>query len=204
MIRLLAPFLLLSIAASQDDAGLRARLERFRQLTPEQKQKFRERVELLKGMSSEDRGRLGENLRRFRELPAADRQRLRDRIEKLPVEERRAMVEIGAGFFRWALQQGYADGFPRDIFFAWLRHGRRPELERLRALEPADRKDAFVRLFYDFKEDRLRQFAAHAARHGCVTEEQLRELRESSIREFWPRLHDLWKGCKSRAPRRSK
>ena len=64
----------LPLAGIQDESATRARLERFRKLTPEQKQHLRERVERLKKLEPEERRRLGENLRRFREMPAPDRQ----------------------------------------------------------------------------------------------------------------------------------
>ncbi len=204
MTRLLVAVCFLGLAGGQDDAALRARLSRFRKLAPEQKQKLRERVEQLKGLAPEERRRLGENLRRFREMPAPEQKRLREKLEKLPFEERRAMVELGAGFFRWAHQQGYADGFPRDVFFAWLKSARRPEMERLRAMGPGDRKDAFLRLFHEFRNDRLKQFVDHARRHGCVGDEEIRRLRDLPVRDFWPRLHEMWLGCKAKPPRRPK
>lgn len=192
--------LLSSAMVQQDPAERKSRLERFRQLSPEQKQRLRERVEQLKKLPPEERRRLKENLKRLRTLPERERRQVLEKIEKLGPEERRQLVELASGFFRWAHRQGYAEGFPREVFFSWLRQAKGEELRRLREMDPSDRKDAFVRLFYEFKAHSYERISRHAQKHGCVGEEELKKLREASVGEFWPLVQQGQRRCRGPRP----
>lgn len=181
------------------DAVLRARLERFKRLSPEQKQRLRERLEHFRRLPEEERARLVENLRRFRQLTAADQLQIRQKVERLDPAEKKAFIDLSSGFFRWAHRQGYLDGFPREVFFAWLKQNRDGELARLREMEPADRKDAFIRLYFDFKLASLRRLREHSRVHACLTDPRLEELRQLGPREFWKELQETWRACRERA-----
>jgi len=176
-------------------AVLKARLERFKRLTPEQKQKLRERVELLKKLPAEERGRLQENFKKFQRLTVKEQQVVREKIQKLAPEEKKTFVEVSAGFFQWANKQGFLEGFPRELFFQWMKEQRAEDLGKLKTLESADRKDAFVRLYFDFKEQSLKRFREHVARHKCNSGEQLQGLADADVREFWPHLRQSWERC---------
>ncbi len=178
-------------------ALLKARLEKFKRLTPEQKQKLKERIEQLKKLPAVERNRLVENLRKFSRLSEKDKQTFREKVQKLTPEEKKAIVEVSAGFFQWAHRQGFLEGFPREVFFQWMRTERADDLAKLREMEPADRKDAFVKLYFDFKAASLQKLRDHNRRpaHRCNTDEQLKELAETGPREFWPELRAAWQRC---------
>jgi hypothetical protein len=187
-------------AAPQEKEGeraatLKARLERFKQLTPEQKQKLRERVEYMKKLPAEERTRLQENVRRFRQLPAQEQQLVKDRIQKLTPEERKGFADLASGFQHWAQRQGYLESFPREVFFQFLRDQRSDDLAKLKEMEPADRKDKFVKLYFDFRDVSLERFKTHASRHRCNSEEQVKALADSDVRSFWPALRKSWERC---------
>ncbi len=190
--------------ASDRQAALKARVERFKQLTPEQKQKLRERVEFLKKLPAYERGRLQDNLRKFQKLPAKDQQLIREKIQKLSPDDKKAFMDIAAGFFQWGSRQGLIEGFPREAFFHWVKEQRADELTTLRGLEPADRKNGFFRLYNDFKAESLKRLREHVEGpngrrgHKCSTEEQLRLLADADAREFWPELRRTWERCPGR------
>ncbi len=188
--------------ASDKQAMLRERLARFKQLTPDQKTKLRERVEFLKKLPADERRRLQENLRKFQKLPAKDQQVIREKIQRLSPDDKKAFMDLSKDFFHWANKQGLVESFPREAFFHWLKEQRADDLAKLRDLEPADRKDTFVRLFYDFKAEGLRRLRDHVEGapgklrgHKCSTEAQLKELADADMREFWPELRKAWERC---------
>jgi len=204
MIRFAAIAMLVGIAGSasagpQDgdrNATLKARLELFKKFTPEQKQKLRERLELIRKLPPEERTRLQENVRRFRQMPAQEQQVVRDRIQKLTPEERKGFADLASGFQHWAQKQGYLDSFPREVFFQWMRDQRGDDLAKLKEMEPADRKDAFVKLYFDFKGASLDRFKMHMTRRRCnCGEEQVKELADADAKTFWPSLRKSWERC---------
>ncbi|MBI4564896.1 MAG: DUF3106 domain-containing protein [Planctomycetes bacterium] len=180
----------------------RSLLERFKKLTPAQKERLRERLEIIKKMTPEERRRLRENLRRFRELPPARRRRIVERFEKMTPEERRRAIELASGFFRWMHGRFGVDRFPRRAFFGWMRARHRDALEKLKQLEPGPRKDEFLKLAHEYRVFRLKQIRDHAGRHGCIQEKELQGLTEASFPEFWVDLERLSLQCPKRHPRK--
>lgn len=184
-------------ARPDPSALLKARLEKFKQLTPEQKQKLKERMEQLKKLPAVERNRMVENLRKFSRLSEKEKQTVREKVQRLTPEEKKAFVEVSAGFFQWAHKQGFLEGFPREVFFQWMRADRADDLAKLREMEPADRKDAFVKLYFEFKAVSLQRLRDHNRRpaHRCNTDEQLKDLADAGPREFWPELKAAWQRC---------
>jgi hypothetical protein len=71
-----------------------ALIEKWKSLSPRERERLREKHQTLKKMSPEERRRLKENLNRFKNLPPEKQEKLREnwqRIKDLPLEERRVI-----------------------------------------------------------------------------------------------------------------
>ncbi|MBI2933291.1 MAG: DUF3106 domain-containing protein [Planctomycetes bacterium] len=187
----------LTLPAVQEAQPDRAKLEWFKNLTPERKKVLRERLEALKSLAPEERQRLSENARRWRELPEETRRQIRQRMEKLSPDERRQYAELAQGFFRH-LGPPARKAFPRELFFNWARRDRPSELERIRALDPARRREAFEALIPSFREAVLKRATIHARRHRCVPPERLEQLQRADGADFWPAMQTLQRECRAK------
>ncbi len=95
--------------ADQDPEALRAlpeaerrrleqRIERWQRLSPQDRQRIRERHERLQELPTRERERVRKNFDRWRRLSPEERERMRqrhERFEKLPADQRRKLRERG-------------------------------------------------------------------------------------------------------------
>jgi hypothetical protein len=191
-------------AAAQEPAGLdQRRLEAFRKLPPEERARLVRRLEELKRLPPEEKQRLRDNLKKIKAMSPEEVRKVREKVQRLTPEEQKAYADLASGFFRWAHRQGYASGFPRGLFFAWLKNERPEKVEEIRALRPElegvdPRVDTFVKLSYEFRNVMRARTEEHLRRHRCSDPEEAAVLREASPREFWPRWQEIMRRCQAR------
>lgn len=201
MIRALAWIGVLGFAAvAQESAVDPVKLQKVRNLSPEERAKLMARLEELKKLSPVERQRLQQNLSKIKALPAEEVRKLREKATQLSGEEKKEYAELASGFFKWTRREVRKD-FPRGLFFTWVKREHPAEMQRIRDMDPPARVDAFVKLYTEFRNDALTRAEQHAARHKCVSPEEIRELRDSAPEEIWPRFHEFTRACTSKNPR---
>lgn len=178
------------------------KLEMIRRMSPEERAKLRARLEEIKKLPAEERERLSQNLQKIKSMPADEVKKLKEKEQRLTPEDHKAFGEVAQGFFHWTRRQGYADAFPRGLFFAWLKRERSEKMKEIRENEltvGSRHVDDFMKLSYEFRDVTLERTEQHAARHKCASYEAVHELRDASApREFWPKWADLQRNCNGR------
>jgi len=186
------------VAVAQQPSIDRGKLKAIRRMSPEERTKLIERLEQIKKLPVEERERLRENLSKVSSMSAEEVKKAREKARNLTPEDRRDFSDLASGFFRWAHQRGYGKGFPRAMFFQWLKSAKPGKIEEIRALEAgvgSPRVDEFVKLYYEFRDVSLARTEAHIRRHKCMDAETIHELRDTSPKEFWPRWQELIREC---------
>jgi hypothetical protein len=196
---------LAALAGAQESSSVidQRRLEAFRKLPPEERARLLKRLEELKKLPPEEKQRLRDNLGKIKSMSPEEVRKVREKVQRLTPEEHKAYAELASGFFRWAHRQGVAAGFPRGVFFSWLKNERPEKVEEIRALRPEvegidPRVDAFVKLSYEFRDVMRARTEEHLRRHRCSDPEEAAVLREASPREFWPRWQEILRRCQAR------
>lgn len=188
---------LVAVAAQSSSGVDRAKLERLRKMTPEERRRLLERLDRYKKMSEEERERLRQNLGKFREMPPEVQKNLKEKAKALSNEERKAYQDLADGFFR-SIQKSdrkALQAFPRVVFFVWLKNQHPGEVERLQKLGPDERIREFGRLSEEFRREFARRFAQHCRKHQCCTHAELEELRDRTGGDFWLRWRELTRQC---------
>jgi hypothetical protein len=178
-----------------------ARLEQVRKLSPEQKAELQRRLEALKKLPVEERERLKDNLKKLKAMPAEEARKVRERAQKLSPAEQQEFADLASGYFRWSQRMGAREGFPRGLFFQWLKKERAPRMEAIRKMESgpgSPRIDEFIRLSHEFREAALVRTLEHVRRHRCADESAAAALRDVAPREFWLRWQELTRECNAR------
>jgi hypothetical protein len=178
-----------------------ALVEKFRALSPEQKERLRRRVEALREIAPGERRRLQENLDRFRSMPPERQKAVRERLAKMSPEELRRANEIAHGFFRRMHARYGPVRFPRGAFFRWAAGRKAAEFETLKDLDDGSRADALLKLAHEYRGVLQGQVRQHARRHGCYTEKQAQDLEDLAFGDFWGEAEKLQKSCPN-APKR--
>jgi len=168
----------------------RAKLEWFKKLTPEQKKVLRERLEQLKKLPAEERQRMLENWKKWRELPEEARRAITDRLETLTPDERKMYAEVTHLYFR-QLGKDAMRGFPREMFFLWLRKEHPTAVERVRYLDKTKRAEHVDELYNEFKTLSLTRARQHLRLHRCVPVERLDAVERAPLADFWLELQKL-------------
>lgn len=183
-------------ASSSIDA---AKLETIRKMSPEQRAELKRRLEEIKKLPAEERERLTQNLQKIKAMPVEEVKKLKEKEQRFTKEDQKAYGELAQGFFHWVRRQGYAEVFPRGLFFAWLKREHSDKMEEIRAAQVdvgSRHTDEFVKLSYLFRDAMLERTEQHVARHKCAPYEAIHELRDASApREFWPKWSELQRGC---------
>ena len=189
-------------AAQQGSAVVDAqKLELLRKMSPEERQKLKERLAEIKRLGEVERTRLQDNLKRIKTMPAEEVVKLREKVQRLTPEDQKEYADLAGGFFRWAHRMGYAEGFPRGQFFHWLKNEKPAEIREIRAMEPgpgSPRVDRFLKLFHEFRGVMLVRTERHLQQHRCSDLEELGALREASVKEFWGRWQEINRACQAR------
>jgi hypothetical protein len=194
----LAFLALFLVAIAQQPSIDRGKLEAIRRMSPEERTKLKGRLEQIKKLPPEERERLRENLKKVASMSVEEVKKAREKSRNLTPEDRRDFSDLASGFFRWAHHRGYGKGFPRAMFFQWLKSKKPGKIEEIRALESgvgSPRVDEFVKLYYEFRDVTLVRVEEHIRRHKCMDGEAAHELRDTSPKEFWPRWQDLLREC---------
>lgn len=179
----------------------REKLELVRKMSPEERAKLKARLDQLKRLPAVEKARLQDNLRRIKAMPPEEVRKLREKATKLTPEEARDYAELAGGFTRWAHRMGHLEGFPRGVFFTWLKVEKPGKMVDIRAMEPGPgsaRVDEFVRLSYEFRGVMMARTEQHVQKHRCADAEALQVLREAAPSQFWPRWQELNRGCQGR------
>jgi len=190
------------LGAQSSSVGVdREKLEMIRKMSPEERAKLKARLDEIKKLPVEERERLTQNLQKIKAMPVDEVRKLKEKEQRLSPEEQKQYADLAQGFFHWARRQGYAEGFPRGVFFAWLKRERSEKIKEIRDMEAgigSPRVDEFVRLFYEFRDVTLARTETHVRNHKCAPADAVHQLRDSSPREFWPKWAELQKGCNGR------
>ena len=130
----LVPFVLVVscglLAGAQQTASIDVqKLDQIRRMSPEERATLKSRLEEIKKLSAEERERLKENLKKIKSMPAEELKKASERTAKLTPQEHKEMTELAAGFFKWSKRMGYQEGFPRGLFFQWLRREKPGKIE---------------------------------------------------------------------------
>lgn len=187
---------------SQDSQPVRidrAKLEWFKKLTPEQKKMLREKLEQLKKLPPEERQRLAENWKKWRELPEEARRAIQDRLDQLTPDERKMYAELTHLYFRQFGKEAMR-GFPRELFFIWLRREHPTDVERIRYLDKAKRAEFVERFMTEFKELSLTRAEQHLRLHRCLPVERLDGIRNAPAADFWLELSKLMQEARAKHP----
>lgn len=190
------------VAGAQQSAIDVQKLEQVRKMSPEERAKLKARLEEIKKLSSDERERLKENLKKMKAMPAEEVKRATERAAKLTEKDHKEFVELASGFFKWERRMGYHEGFPRGMFFQWLKRDKPGKLDEIRAMEPgpgSPRVDEFIRLYHEFRDHTLARTEEHVRRHRCMTVEEVQSLGDLSAREFWLRWHEVTRACGRKA-----
>lgn len=195
-------FLAAAVMAVAQQASIdTAKLEEIRRMSPEERAKLKARLEEIKKLAPEERERLRENLKKIRTMAPEEVKKATERAAKLTEKDHREFVELASGFFKWERRMGYQEGFPRGLFFQWLRREKPGKLEEIRLMEPgpgSPRVDEFIRLYHEFRDHTLTKTVEHARRHRCMKVEDVQALGDLSPKEFWPAWQELSRSCASR------
>lgn len=188
------------LAGAQQSSIDTQKLEQIRKMSPEERAKLKARLEEIKKLSPAERERLNENLKKIKAMPAEEVRKASERAAKLTEKDHREFVELASDFFKWERRRGTHEGFPRGLFFQWLKRDKPGKLAEIRSMEPgpgSPRIDAFIHLSHEFRELTLARTEEHARRHRCVSVEDVQSLRE--LPDLWPRWSELTRSCGRKA-----
>ncbi len=202
----LTPFVLFLfcgfLAGAQQTASIDVqKLEQIRRMSPEERAALKSRLEEIKKLSTEERERLKENLKKIKAMPAEELKKASEGAAKLSPQEHKEMTELAAGFFKWSKRMGYQEGFPRGLFFQWLRREKPGKIEEIRSMEAGagtPRVDEFIRLYHEFRGDMVAKTEEHVRRHKCIPIQDVQALHDLAPKEFWPRWQEITRSCSGR------
>lgn len=179
----------------------REKLELLRKMSPEQRVELKRRMAELKTLPGVERERLKDNLRKMKAMSPEELKGARERTTRLTGQEQKDFTEMAAGFFKWSQRMGYREGFPRGLFFQWLKSEKPGKVSEIRAMDAgagSPRVDEFLKLYHEFRSVALARTEAHVRKHACTDTEEVAALREVSPRDFWPRWQELTRTCQGR------
>jgi hypothetical protein len=169
------------LAGAQQSSIDPQKLEQIRKMTPEERATLKARLEEIKKLSPAERERLNDNLKKIKTMPAEEVKKATERAAKLNEKEHKEFVDLASDFFKWERRRGAREGFPRGLFFQWLKREKPGKLDEIRSMEPgpgSPRINAFIHLSHEFRNVTLAKTEEHARRHHCISEEDLQPLRE--------------------------
>ena len=190
------------LAGAQQSSIDPQKLEQIRRMSPEERATLKARLEEIKKLSPAERERLNDNLKKIKSMPAEEVRKASERAAKLTEKDHKEFVELASDFFKWERRRGMKDGFPRGLFFQWLKREKPGKLDEIRAMEPgpgSPRIDAFIHLSHEFRDHTLAKTEEHARRHHCIGPEEVQGLRDASGNDFWLRWSEVTRNCGRKA-----
>jgi len=190
------------LAGAQQTASIDVqRLEQIRRMSPEQRATLKARLEEIKKLPSSERERLKENLKKIKSMPAEEVRKAAERAAKLSPQEHKEITELASGFFRWSKRMGYHEGFPRGLFFQWLKREKPGKIEEIRLMEAgagSPRVDEFIRLYHEFRDVTYAKTEEHVRRHKCIPLQDVQALNDLAPKDFWVRWQEVTRACGGR------
>ena len=190
------------LACAQQSSVDPKKLEQIRAMSPEERARLKARLEEIKKLAPAERERLNDNLKKFKAMPAEEVRKASERAAKLTEKEHKDFAELASGFFKWERREGYHEGFPRGLFFQWLKRDKPEKLEEIRAMEPgpgSPRVWQFIRLYHEFRDYTLARTEEHVRKHRCMTVGEVQALGDLSPKEFWVRWQEVTRNCGRKA-----
>ena len=201
-------FLATSVLAANLQGSIdREKLEAIRKMSPAERDQLKARLQELKKLPAEERERLKQNLEKIKSMPVEEVKKLREREKKLSPDEQKEFGELAMGFFKWAHRNGTVQGFPRGMFFQWLKVERPEKMNEIREMglqireqgeSVVPRVNEFIKLSYEFRDVLQARTEQHVQRHKCVPYEEMHALRDAAFRDFWPRWQEVTRSCPAR------
>jgi len=190
------------LAGAQQSSIDPQKLEQIRRMSPEERAPLKARLEGMKKLSPAERERLNDNLKKIKSMPAEEVRKATERAAKLTEKDHKEFVELASDFFKWERRRGMKDGFPRGLFFQWLKRDKPGKLEEIRAMEPgpgSPRIDAFIHLSHEFRGLTMTKTEEHARRHQCISAEEVQGLKDLPGNDFWLRWSEVTRNCGRKA-----
>jgi len=191
----------LGAGAQQSSSIDLVKLEQIRKMSPEERAGLRARLDEIKKLPSSERERLKENLKKIKSMPAEEVKKAAERAAKLSPQEHKEVTELAAGFFKWSKRMGYQEGFPRGLFFQWLKREKPGKIEEIRNMDPgagSPRVDEFIRLYHEFRGFMYARTEEHVRRHKCIPLQEVQALNDLSSRDFWIHWQEVTRACAGR------
>ena len=189
--------MILALAALQAGPIDRAKLERIRSMSPEERARLKARLERFRSLPEEERARLRENLQRIKSMTPEKVRQLRRKAMEIPEQQRRKLGEVARGFNRWFRGRLAFEGFPRGAFFTWLRIRKPERVEEVRS--KMGEASVFPGLMLEFRRATSTRTRGHLKSHGCSPPSALEALRRKPPAEFWKGIQELHRTCPSRS-----
>jgi len=190
------------VAGAQQSSSIDlVKLEQIRKMSPEERAGLRARLDEIKKLPPSERERLKENLKKIKTMPVEEVKKAAERAAKLSPQEHKEVTELAAGFFKWSKRMGYHEGFPRGLFFQWLKREKPGKIEEIRNMDPgagSPRVDEFIRLYHEFRGVMYARTEEHVRRHKCIPLQDVQALNELGPRDFWVHWQEVTRACAGR------
>jgi len=190
------------VAGAQQSSSIdQEKLAEIRRMSPQERAALKARLEEIKTLSTEERDRLKENLKKIKTMPVEEVRRAADRAARLTPQEHKEVTELASGFFKWSRRMGYQEGFPRGLFFQWLKREKPGKIEEIRSMDAgagSPRVDEFIRLYHEFRSATYAKTEEHVRRHKCIPLPDVQALNDLGPREFWVRWQEVTRACAGR------
>jgi len=190
------------VAGAQQSSSIDlVKLEQIRKVSPEERAGLRARLDEIKKLPPSERERLKENLKKIKTMPVEEVKKAAERAAKLSPQEHKEVTELAAGFFKWSKRMGYHEGFPRGLFFQWLKREKPGKIQEIRNMDAgagSPRVDEFIRLYHEFRGVMYARTEEHVRRHKCIPLQDVQALNELGPRDFWVHWQDVTRACAGR------
>lgn len=190
------------VAGAQQSSSIDlVKLEQIRKMSPEERAGLKARLDEIKKLPPAERERLKENLKKIKSMPAEEVKKAAERAAKLSPQEHKEVTELAAGFFKWSKRMGYQEGFPRGLFFQWLKREKPGKIEEIRSMDAgagSPRVDEFIRLYHEFRGVMYARTEEHVRRHKCIPLQEVQALNDLNPRDFWVHWQDVTRACVGR------
>jgi len=190
------------VAGAQQSSSIDlVKLEQIRKMSPEERAGLMARLDEIKKLPPTERERLKENLKKIKTMPAEEVKKAAERAAKLSPQEHKEVTELAAGFFKWSKRMGYHEGFPRGLFFQWLKREKPGKIEEIRNMDAgagSPRVDEFIRLYHEFRGVMYARTEEHVRRHKCIPLQDVQALNELGPRDFWVHWQEVTRACAGR------
>ena len=199
MSRLLFSIFALGLSGiAQDIPVNEERLERIRKMSASERERLLEVVRKIKKLPEGERDRLKENLQKFHQLPKEEQKRIRAKAGRLSPKERFLYNKLASQFSgnMSAEERQKMRGFPRMLFFSWLRNERSADFDRLKELGANERGEVFKALLSHFTEAVKFRMHRHFRKHRCVSQNEAGSFENGDGSLNWMKWQRFSRECR--------